>query len=57
MSSGGGMFVLRGGGASRTRGKRVRPSCRGRVSSAKASTGTCFLRGEEGTLVHQSRGG
>ena len=56
MSSGGGMFVLNGGGACRTRGKHVRPCCRERVRCARASTGRCFLSSGEGIAVRQSRG-
>ena len=37
------MFVLGEGGACSTRGARVRPSCRGRVRSARMRTGRCFL--------------
>jgi len=50
------MFVPGGGGACSTRGKRVRPSCRGRVRGARASTGRSFLIGREGTFVRQLRG-
>jgi len=46
----------REGGACRTRGRRVRPSCRGRVRCARASTGRCFLSGGGWTSVHQLRG-
>jgi len=53
---GGGRLVPGGGGVCRMRGKRVRPSCRGRVRCARASTGRCFLKGREGTVVRQSRG-
>jgi len=56
MSSGGGMFASRGGGACRPSGRRLRPSCRGRVRCARASTGRCFLKGGEGVLVFQLRG-
>ena len=45
-----------GGGAWRTRGTRVRPSCNGRVRSACGSTRRCFLSGGEGTFVRQLRG-
>jgi len=50
------MFVLGGGGACSIRGRRVRPSPRGRVRCARASTGRCFLIGGEGTFVRQLRG-
>jgi len=50
------MFVPGGGGACSIRGRRVRPSCRGRVRCASASTGRCFLIGGEGTFVCQLRG-
>ena len=50
------MFVPDGGRVCRTSGRRVRPSCRGRVRWARASTGRCFLRGGVGTLVRQSSG-
>ena len=56
MRSGRGIFVAGGGGACKTRGTHVRPSCRGRVRWARASTGRCFLRGREGILVRQLRG-
>jgi len=49
------MLVLSGGGACKTRGKRVRPSCRGWVRSVNASTGSCFLSSGEGIFVRQSR--
>ena len=55
-SSGGGMFAPGGGGACWTSGRRVRPSCRGRVKCARASTGRCFVIGGEGVLVFQLRG-
>jgi len=44
------------GGACSTRGRRVRPSCKGRVRCARASTGRCFLMGGEGTTVRQLSG-
>jgi len=50
------MSVLSGGGVCRTRGRRERPTCRGRVRWARASTGRCFLIGGEETSVRQSRG-
>jgi len=50
------MFVPGGGRVYRTRGRHVRPSCSGMVRCARASTGRCFLKGGEGTLVRQSRG-
>jgi len=53
---GGGCGFRVGGGACRMRGRRVRPSCRGRVHCAKGSTRRCFLSGGEGILVPQSRG-
>ena len=56
MSSGGGMFVPEGGGACKTSGRRVRPSCGGRVRWARASTGRCFLKGGERIVVFQLRG-
>jgi len=56
MSSEGGMFAPRGGGACKTSRRRVRPSCRGRVRSARASTGRCFLMGGEGGSVLQLKG-
>jgi len=43
-------------GGRRTRGKRVRPSWRGQVRWARASTGKCFLIGGNGTGVRQARG-
>ena len=51
-----GMFVLGAGAACKTRGKRMRPSCRGKVRRARASIGRCFLSGGEGTFVRQSKG-
>jgi len=56
MSSGGGIFAPGGGGACRTSGTHVRPSCRGRVRCARASTGRCFVTGGERDLVFQLRG-
>jgi len=56
MSSWGGMSDPGRGGACRTRGKHVRPSCRGRLRGAKPSTGRCFLSGDKGVFVHQSSG-
>ena len=56
MSSERGMFVPGGERTCRTRGKHVRPSCRGRVRFARASTERCFLSGGEGVSVRQSRG-
>jgi len=50
------MFVPGGGGACNISGKHVRPSCRGRVRCARASTGRCFLIGGEGTSVCQLSG-
>ena len=50
------MFVPGGGGACSIRGRHVRPSCRGRVSWARASTGRSFPIGGEGTFVRQLRG-
>jgi len=50
------MFVQGRGRACRTRGRPVRPSCRGRVRCARASMGRDFLIGGEGTLVRQPRG-
>jgi len=50
------MFVSGGGGACRTRGRWVRPSCRGRVKCARPSMGRCFPIGGEGTFVPESRG-
>jgi len=44
-------------GACMLRGRRVRPSCKGRVRCARASTGRYFLSGGEGIFVCQSRGG
>jgi len=52
----GGMFVLGGSGACRTRGRHVRPPCWGRVRCARASIGRCFLIGGEGIFVRQPRG-
>jgi len=49
------MFSPGGGGACRTSGRRVRPSCRGRVRCARASTGRWFLIGGEGVFVSQLR--
>ena len=51
-----GMFVPGGGGACRTRGRHVRPACRGRVRWARASIGRCFVIGGDGISVRQSRG-
>ena len=51
----GGMSVPGEGGACRTRGKPMRPSCRGRVRCARAWTGRWFLSGGEGVSVGQSR--
>jgi len=45
-----------GGGACKTSGRRVRPSCRGRVRCARESTGRCFLMGGEGAFVFQLKG-
>jgi len=56
MRSGGGMSVPGGRGTCNTRGRRVRPSCRGRVRSARGATGRCFLIGGAGTFVRQLRG-
>jgi len=56
MSSEGGIFAPGGGGACRTSGRRVRPSHRGRVWCARASTGMCFVMGGEGIFVFQLRG-
>jgi len=50
------MLVPGGGRVCRTSGNHVRPSRRGRVRCARASTGRCFLKGGEGTFVRQSRG-
>jgi len=55
MSSGRGMFDPGGGGVCRSKGKYVRPVCRGRVRCAKASTGRCFLSGIERTSIRHSR--
>jgi len=55
MSSGGGCSP-RGGGVCKTSGRRLRPSCRGRVRCARASIGRCFLMGGEGVFVFQLRG-
>jgi len=56
MSSEGGIFAPGGGGACRKSGTRVRPSYRGRVRCARASTGRCFLKGGKGVFVFQLRG-
>jgi len=50
------MLVLGGGGACRTRGRRVRPSRKGSVRWARASTRRWRLWGREGISVRQSRG-
>jgi len=50
------MFAPGWGGVCKTSGRRVRPSCRGRVRWARASTGRCFLIGGEGAFVFQLRG-
>ena len=50
------MLAPRGGGVCRTSGMRVRPSCRGRVRCARASTGRCFPKGGEGVLDFQLKG-
>jgi len=49
------MFIRGGGGACSIREKHVRPSCRVRVRSAKASTGRCLLIGGEGIFERQLR--
>jgi len=56
MSSDGGRFVPGEVGACNMSRKRVRPSCRGWVRCARASTGRCFLIGGEGTFLFQLRG-
>jgi len=50
------MLLPTGKGAWRTRGKQVRPHCRGCVRCAKASIGRCFLVGGDGMDLRQSRG-
>jgi len=40
----------------KNRWKHVRPSCRGRVGSARAPIGRRFVSGREGTFVRQLRG-
>jgi len=50
------MFVPGEGGACSTRGRGVRPSCKERVRCARASMGSCFLIGGEGTSVRQLSG-
>jgi len=56
LSSEGVFPFLVGRRACRTRGKRVRPSCRERVRCARASPGRCFLSSGEGTFVGPLRG-
>ena len=53
---GGGMVVPGGGGVCRTSGRRLRPSCGGRVRCVRASTGRRFLIGGEVTFVRHLRG-
>jgi len=53
---GGGDVRPGGGGACRTSGRRARPSCRGRVRCARASTGRGFLIGGKGIFVSQHNG-
>ena len=52
----GGMLLPAVRGACRTRGNRVKPSCRGRVRWARASSSRYFLMRGEGTAVRQSSG-